>query len=197
MAAKHHLYRKAFVRSAKEYLATLDPQVKKRCVFYGVKIVNSQPKSEAITRDAAEADFQFACAVQVMLGDLTPREIMEMFPVAKAFDGERYGIKDYFSTMKFLNAWDMDKPIQKAERFLSGYFNSELLSFFINLLGHVDDLRRLEGQPSMMEEFLANEGVPTYHQYTDPKGKEFLVNNLTGKTTRVRKQWPSYLRPVP
>jgi len=45
-----------------------------------------------------------------------------------------------------------------------------------------------------MEEWAGIMGVKTYTMHTSSKGKEFLCDRETGKTTRLRKTKPKYLR---
>jgi hypothetical protein len=52
--------------------------------------------------------------VQVILssiGSLKPAELVNIFPIEKTYDGDRWGVKDYFYTRDYLNTLDPDKPI--------------------------------------------------------------------------------------
>lgn len=199
---KYRLYLNAYCRTAKEYAdnPTLDTHsVIKKLIFYGIKMVNTMPKRPTITPETAQSDFQLAEAIQAMIGTLTPGEFVTMFPITKDYDGHRYQCKDYFYTRDYINSLAQDKPISDSvpvTKLLWEYTNCEISIFLVNVLGFIDNLRRLEGQPSMMEAFCAEKGIKTYTMHTDPKGRQYMLDRETGKTFRVKKKLPRYLRPV-
>ncbi|WP_289891448.1 hypothetical protein [Virgibacillus pantothenticus] len=49
--------------------------------------------------DEISSAFQIANAIQDTTGKLTPKEFMNIFPIDKEFDGDKYEMKDY-STRK-------------------------------------------------------------------------------------------------
>lgn len=46
-----------------------------------------------------------------LLEGLTPRQILEVFPIDKDYKGYRYEIKDYYSSMEAINELGMDTPL--------------------------------------------------------------------------------------
>jgi len=167
----------------------------KKLIFYGVKAVNS-----ITDRDMKylRSNFQFIETIQQMMGTLKPSEFVNIFPITKEYDGNRYGTKDYFYTMDYLKTLS-DEPIGEERQvmdFLWEYHNLEICLFVVNMLSIASDLRRSEGQPGIMEEWCAENGIKTYTMHTDQKGKRFVVDNETGKSFRVRKKMPRYLKLV-
>jgi hypothetical protein len=58
------------------------------------------------------------------MSQLTPREFMNIFPIDKTYDGERFECKDYFYTIKIVRALDQDAPIgDKLDDLLWEYMN--------------------------------------------------------------------------
>lgn len=198
-SVKHNLYAKAFRNTVTTIPITslkLDPEAIKKLIFYGVRVVNTKQNPPA---DEVLQGFQFADTVQFLIGLLTPAEFANLFPITKDFDGHKYGVKDYFYTRDYIKTLP-DEPIGSTKQvmeFLWEYHNWEISEFAVNVLGYVSDLRELEGQPSIMKEFCDNNGIKTYTMHTDQKGKKFMVDNETGKSFRVKRKRPRYLKPVP
>ena len=160
-------------------------------IVYGVKEVNTKKDRESITQKEAESDFEYVGIIKSFMGSLTLVEFMELFPIDKDFKGHKYETKDYFYTRDYLKGLDPDKPLGKEiDELLWEYTNREIRMFNVRLIGSMSNLRRLAGQPDMMEEL----GLKTYTMHTDPKGKQFFLDKEIGKTTKVRKARPKYLK---
>lgn len=200
--AMYGLYLKAFHRTAHAYADNpeQDPALYiKKLIYYGVRMVNTRSEPEYITYERSNHDFQFAETIQALIGTLTPGEFVTLFPIAKEFDGHRYQTKDYFYTRDYLRALQADKPISDSVpviEFLWAYHNWEISRYVVNVFGYIDNLRRLEGQPSMMEEFCAKHGIKSYTMYTDTRGKKFVVDRESGKSFRVKERRPRHLKTV-
>ena len=50
------------------------------------------------------------------VGKLTPRQLMQMFPVAKTYDGDRFGEKDYYYTLAALEKHGLDRRIGRTSK---------------------------------------------------------------------------------
>ena len=74
--------------------------------------------------------------------------------------------------------------------------NAETHMFLVKLIGYTSDLRQLDGQKGLMEEFCEEQGIKTYTKHRDSMGKEYMIDNQTGRTTKVRKQMPKHLKIV-
>lgn len=198
-ADKYDLYLNAFIRVANSVNQSEPEKSLKdynKLVFYGVKIINS--KSESLTKDEAVQNFRFASMIEGLMGLLTPSEFVNLFPIEKEYGGHKYGMKDYFYTRDYLRTLP-DQPIANCTKtidFLWEYSNWEISDFMVNVMGLMDDLRKFEGQPGIMKEFCADHGIKTFTMHTDEKGKEFMVDNETGKISRIKKKMPRYLKLV-
>lgn len=185
-------------KNAYEQNPTLDikPFIKK-LIVYGLKAVNANRKTEYATREDAESAFQFAELIKSFMSLLTPKEFINIFPINKDFKGHKWQAKDYFYTRNYIETLEQSKPIgEKITDFLWEYTNIETETFLARLFSIADDIRHFDGYPGMMEEFLNDNGVKTYTMHTDNKGNGFLFDNETGKTMKVKKPKPRYLKVV-
>lgn len=198
--AMYDLYLKSFLNAARAYADNPDrnpASYVKKIIFYGVRMVNTRPERKTVTREEAMHDFQFAETIQALIGTLTPGAFVTLFPIAKEFDGHRYQTKDYFYTRDYIRALQAGKAISDSVpviEFLWEYHNWEISCYVVNVFGYIDNLRRLEGQPSMMEEFCNKNGIKTYTMFTDIKGKRFIMDRETGKSFRVKERRPRHLK---
>jgi len=197
---KHDLYVKAFHNTLDAYLDDQEPDVMSfmtKMIVYGVKAVNSKKDPEIITQEDAERDFHYVEAIKSFMGSLTPEEFVNLFPIDKEFNGHKYECKDYFYTRDYLKGLDLNSPIGKEiDEFLWEYTNMEIRMFNVRVIGCMRNLRRLAGNPGIMEEWAEDNGVKTFTMHTDQKGKQFLFDKETGKTTRVKKVKPRYLKVI-
>ena len=91
---------------------------------------------------------------------MTPSEFMTVFPIEKRYDGDRYEVKDYHYTMAELRKIGLNKPIgEHAQELLFDYQNRHVKKFNLFKMTIADHLRAYQGQPSMIEEFMAEIGV--------------------------------------
>lgn len=90
----------------------------KRGKFNVLLAVKGYPDSD----DDISADDALAIgdAIICAIGKLTPRQMMDLFPIKKEYDGERFGCKDYFYTRKSVEKYALDRKIENAVDFL-GY----------------------------------------------------------------------------
>ena len=82
---------------------------------------------------------------------LTPRELTQIFPITKRYDGARWQEKDYFYTMDKLSRINMDRPIrEQVEVFdlLLDYINRDIELFMIEVIYAMNNKRQIDGRPS-------------------------------------------------
>jgi hypothetical protein len=133
-----------------------------------------------------------------LVSQLTPRELTRIFPITKRYDGARYESKDYFSTIEAIEEIGMDNVIgDTVDELLFDYQNRHITNFSMFILGVCSDLRRHQGQPGVMEEFMEQEGITPLRMVTDDDGKRFLYDPVKHTTMPVVKKRPRYLRVVP
>ena len=129
--------------------APADKQAKLRAIFYGVKLIGVTD-NQNLTEEEAERRFWMINSIQAMMKAITPIELLQMFPVKKAYDGQRGGYKDYFFTMDVLRRHGLDKPLGEAvNEILWDYMNRSIMDFVVASLAVMDELRRHNGEKSM------------------------------------------------
>lgn len=136
-------------------------------------------------------------SVLFFIGRMTPRHFMQMFPIDKTYDGERWECKDYFTTMEMCFQRGFDSPIGDAFTFLWDYCNPYTRCFLTGFLQAVERECRLDGKPSMLEAFFKKQCVtiPVYRRFEAPDGTTLFQNINTGeilKETPPRPKKPSW-----
>lgn len=128
--------------------------------------------------DPSESDSAEIINVVEDMGRLTPHELAQLFPAEKRYDGEKYQMKDYFTSAEFLGSLE-DKPLggEGALNFMWDYMNPELNRFNLLAMKAVDNDRKRQGKPSMGEEFAKEAGVPLYKKTTDADGNPVLIDD--------------------
>lgn len=140
-----------------------------------------------LKRQEVEQRYSILSNTVYALSALTPRELIQQYPITKTYDGKRWGVKDYFYTMQQLADLDMDKPIAEQSDVLEifmEYQNPDMDFLVIESMSALSDIRRLEGSPGIMEEFLKEQGVTPWY-LCEKEG--YLYNPETGKSVSVQK----------
>ena len=178
---KNEIYLKAFNRLLNE-----DSIDTKKLIFLGVKAIGRNFTKAMNQQEATENHAAMTLIVSLM-EKLTPRELEQLFPITKEYDGAKYECKDYYYTKNYLKQLPQGKPIGDGILdLLWEYHNIDLRFFNIRLFSAIDDMRKFfEGKGSMMTEFLADHGVQSLILHKDSKGREFIIDG-NGKVNRVK-----------
>lgn len=173
----------------------------KKMVFYGIKYTNTQRVDDIDTLEEVEDFHNFVMGVSDFIGYLTPSEFMNIFPVAKEYNGHKYECKDYFYTIEYLNTLERDKPIKEQSidegsvlGFLWEYHNWEVRRFTVTLTTSLSKLQMFQGQPTITDKLFDTLGFETHTLY-ESSGKQFLLDS-DGRTTVVHKPLPRYLKQI-
>lgn len=149
--------------------------------------------SKSTTAEEADTNFRFFCSTKNVLSLLTPREFLTTFPPDKQYDGERYGEKDYFTTMEAVSSYPQDVPIGKdIMYFLSGYMNKDINIFVIEGMCLTGDMYGLQTGCNMVQDIFEEMGTPVdfVTMHTDPvtktkftiqDGRPMVVKQREGK----------------
>ncbi|GLC79221.1 hypothetical protein [Lacrimispora brassicae] len=121
----------------------------KRYVFLGVKAfgkecLKNRDHSKIKSMERINWLYERSHSIMTAIGLLTPRELIQMFPVKKDYGGEKGGYKDYFWVMEKLGKLPPDKPIgsaQDAADILWNYVNQDTECFFFTWMDSIDDLK--------------------------------------------------------
>jgi hypothetical protein len=166
-----------------------------QAIYYGVKYVITldEPKN----MDMARYKFSMIDIVNKGIAMLTPSELMQIFPVKKDFDGGKYGTKDYFFTMQELNKLGLDKRIgENVHDVLWDYQNNDIEMFLLAELMTASTIRKLEGHKGIVEEFAEQNDIKLYTLHEDADGHKYIYDKSTGKTAKVKRKMPRYIKLV-
>lgn len=199
---KDIIYLDAFIKTIKNYNDNPSEEDKnmylKRAAYYGVKFINTKEKPTNPTIEKTKDDFQFSSVVKSLLGLLTPKELINIFPVDKVYDGHKWQSKDYFYTMDYINDnLKLDDPIGEDNilKLLWEYTNTDLMVFNVKIMGYMSDLRQLDGYPSISEEWADKEGIaPSPSIHRNDKDERFIIRS--GKIEMLDNPKQSHLRLV-
>lgn len=124
-----------------------------------------------------------------LLGNISYRKFIEMFPIIKEYDGKKWECKDYFSTMEYLNTKDLNQLIgNDGPELIWQYYNYDVMNFGVKQCLIQDRLLRVSGRKGLLESFF-DEVAPGKEitTYTIHKKEGYIYNNKTGKTEKLRK----------
>lgn len=112
-----------------------------KAVYAGVRLMGRNRGSSPLI-SGTENKLCMYRAVLNTIGLLTPRQLLNVFPVEKRYNGERYSTKDYFSTMQALEVYGMDRLIGKnASSLLWDYANIDTRYFLVGYWNVLDELQ--------------------------------------------------------
>lgn len=170
----------------------------KRLAYYGVKVINEIFKTkENIEYERLLKLFEFSEVVKVIMSLLTPNELITVFPIEKRFDGDKYGIKDYFYTMKELKNIGINKIIaNKIEDLLWNYENIELRKFSVNSISILSDINKMETGESIMERWAKENNIDTYRLYEDKTTNKKYLYDQRGNEITIKNKIPRYLKVI-
>lgn len=175
----------------------LDKDTLIKFVFLAVKLYPFM-EHKGLTMEEAEVRINAMSVIMSYMATLTPTEFVRVFPIPKEYDGEKYFVKDYFSTIERLKKYPSDEEIgeDKIIEFLMEYYNWDIIKFEVKKLCLISYIRRLNGQKGVMEEFCEENDIPTYSYY---EAEGVMVESGTGKAVKVEKpkrRKPKYLKVV-
>lgn len=185
------------IENQKSEQQILDKETTIKLVFLSVKAFCAM-KNDGLTMDEAKVRFNAVSDIMSYMALLTPTEFIRLFPIPKEYDGKKYSVKDYFSTIERLKKYPLDEEIgeDKIIEFLMEYYNGDIIKFEVKKLCLISYIRRLNGQKGVMEEFCEENDIPTYSYY---EAEGIMVESGTGKAVKVEKpkrRKPKYLKVV-
>ena len=149
----------------------------KKIIFWGVKSLG-HGNQEFLKKENAGERLSLYRFVSDLIDRITPRQLINIFPITKEYDGHKYEMKDYFYAMDKCKEHGLDKPIGNSFEFLWDYWNRDVGSFVVNYLSTLSDVTKRTTGQGLMETYLAEAEIPTYTEKVI-NGKRVLVENLT------------------
>lgn len=120
----------------------------KRYIYLGVKAFGNEcfknrDDSKIKSMERIEWIYERSHSIMTAIGLLTPKELIQIFPIKKDYGGEKGGYKDYFSVMEAIGKLPQNKPIgsaQAAADVLWNYSNPDTEYFLMMWIHSIDDL---------------------------------------------------------
>lgn len=173
-AFKRRIWQRAYKRALENYSRsygsssqdeeTFQSHIEK-FIFYGIK--NYGTWAERVKNRPIELlENQYLLDQTILTGMkyITPRQFMGWFPITKHYDGERFEMKDYYTTMEYINENGIDNPIREPLEFLWEYMNRDTRTFLVNHTGTMSDIRKYKTGMGIMEEFLQDNDIEPYYE---------------------------------
>lgn len=155
---------------------------KKALLLYLTRAINN-----GYNKDNPKLRFQHIRMAELLISNMHIKDFVNTFPIDKIYDGKRYECKDYFTTMELVNKIGDNIIGDNVDDVLWDYQNKDIRMLGVNRLMCVDDLMALEGKKSLISQFFEDKGIDSYAKRVDGNGKEYMVNNRTGKTHSIKK----------
>ena len=181
-------YKRAFIRYCERLVKNPEifTETKDKALFLMIKMIGKESRNiEQQDEEFVYDMFEILQLVNALVGKHTPREFMRLFPIEKEYDGDKYGVKDYFYSMDYAKKIGIDKPIGgKASKFLMEYCNRDIDFYMVTWMEIVSAMDVIQtGRDSMMDFFEEN-GLhfKTFHK----EGNE-MVDSETGERFEIVK----------
>jgi len=169
----------------------------KKFMFYCVKYISlSRYKEEykigkmktTLNESEIISELTFIDNTIKIMSLFTPTELLQMFPVIKTYDGEKWGEKDYFFTMDLIKQYDPNVPIgsmgiKNMLDLLWNYMNDDLSQFLIAKFSITNYILKLNGEMGIIEQFMDENGLPSYILSVDGKS---LIDCDTGEEIAIK-----------
>ena len=170
---------KIFYLCVKLVVLNKEPNVKER-KKYNQQYSNSVDLKESYHRKNylyGELAFQYGNFV-------TPKEIMECFPITKDYNGEKYECKDFFNVSKEIEKYPINEMLgDNLIEFLWDYYNSTLCCFLASHLTSFDYALMKENKQGLLETTFEFLGVQI-DKYVINERKNVIIN------TRTKEEFP-------
>ena len=190
----HNLHREAALRSYRRYLDSEDRLDLLKAAYHGVR----SGATCKVEEYSPERIYEYYTVVMAFVSYLTPRELTQMFPIGKTYDGDRWEMKDYFSSMEAIQEHGgMDIPIgDEAFSLLYDYENHVTRVFLVNYMSAASQVYKQLHGIGIMEQFFEDKGISCDTEHTDASGKKYLTDRKTGKTVRVHRALPRHWKVI-
>lgn len=128
----------------------------KKAAYAAVQFINLSCEDDKYVAEKTKEVYDWIQMALQYLGALTLENLVQIFPITKDYDGEKWFCKDYFSTIADLQKYDWKKPIgaDNVYKFLWDYHNDDLGEFTVHYTSVVSAMYREQTGKSMVEQFL-------------------------------------------
>ena len=164
---------KQFVAASDSYKVNPNHENYKKLVYWSIRHL---PYYE---NDNVEEKFAYISCLKNCLKKLTYREFINLFPIDKEYDGAKWEMKDYYSTIEYLNDKSLDDYIEDPLELIFEYNNCHIIIFGVEIMTVTSDIHRIKTGLGITEAFIYGKEMPH-----DSKGNIISVNH-EGKVCKV------------
>lgn len=121
----------------------------------------------------------WASALDKTVGALTPCLFDQVFPIEKTYDGKKWGCKDYFSVVEYIEeeiGWD--EKIGGGFEFLLNYLNDEINYATVQAMTVISDWHKRQTGESVIEKFARENDIPIYTIDSNGSKKRYEPNSI-------------------
>lgn len=194
---KIEIYERLFDNNLLNYIQNQnDRNYLKKLVFFGIKYIAYNENVGYQTIESLENKIEEITIILKFAKKLTINEFINIFPIKKEYDGEKYQSKDYFFVMEILSGKNKNDCIgDNISEFLWDYYNSYVIRFLLVHFQAINDYNRLHNKETLTDIITRELNIPVYTKVTH-KNKEYLIDIKNKKTIKLAKQYPHYLRRI-
>lgn len=164
---------KQLVKASDSYKVSPNHENYKKLVYWSIRYL---PHYE---NDNVEEKFTYISCLKNCLKKLTYREFINLFPITKEYDGAKWEMKDYYSTMEYLNDKSLDDYIEDPLDLIFEYDNWYIIEFGVQVMSVTSDINKIQTGIGITEAFMYGKEMPH-----DSKGNIISVNSK-GKVCKV------------
>ena len=167
------LITKQAIAATNDYQVNPSHENLKKMVYWNIRFL---PYYENVN---VEEKFAYISCLKNCLKKLTYREFINLFPIDKEYDGAKWEMKDYYSTMEYLNDKSLDDFIEDPLELIFEYNNCHIIIFGVEIMTVTSDIHRIQTGLGITEAFIYGKEMPH-----DSKGNIISVNH-EGKVCKV------------
>lgn len=148
--SKHLLYQRALRRLIDAGIEnSTEINHIQKFIFISVKLVSTSKRTDEenlLLKLQPMERYAYLDNIVQTIGLLTPRQLIEVFPIYKRYDGDKHQMKDYFYTMEEINKIGLDNPIgNRAFELLWDYENNDLREFLVETVSAMNLVNMYRG----------------------------------------------------
>ena len=108
---------------------------------------------------------------KAVIGMMTISTFIQLFPIKKTYDGEKYVCKDYYQTIKMLKSTGLDfnkyMILDQVDEILAEYWNDDILGFNVFSLMLLYRIDIVNNRKPLFDKWLEENGVQKINKIAD------------------------------
>ncbi|MFT8557905.1 hypothetical protein [Liquorilactobacillus hordei] len=127
----------------------------KKLLFAEIKQFDYEFQQKLSLKKRQKYMFEFTNLIEL----LTPKEFSQVIPIKKDFKGYKTEIRDYFSTVEFIESIGWNNKIKNGFEFLMNYWADETFLLSVFMMETVSDFKQRESGKPIFQTFLEEQGI--------------------------------------